>query len=38
VSGPVSRLGQSPGRRLSGPVTTAAAQLAAELAPGSPAR
>jgi DNA-binding IclR family transcriptional regulator len=33
VSGPVSRLGQAPGRRLSGPVTSAAAQLA-ELAPG----
>ena len=31
VSGPVTRLGQAPGRRLSRPVTSAAAQLAAEL-------
>lgn len=35
VSGPVSRLGQAPGRRLSGLVTGAAAELAAELARGS---
>jgi DNA-binding IclR family transcriptional regulator len=36
VSGPVSRLGQAPGRRLSGPVLSAASDLAAGLA--SPAR
>ncbi len=42
VSGPVSRLGQAPGRQLSGPVMSAAAELAAEvaggLAAGSPTR
>jgi DNA-binding IclR family transcriptional regulator len=32
VSGPVSRLGQAPGRELSGPVTAAAAELSALLA------
>jgi len=32
VSGPVSRLGQQPGRTLSGPVTAAAAELSALLA------
>jgi DNA-binding IclR family transcriptional regulator len=31
VSGPVSRLGQAPGRKLSGPVTAAAAELSALL-------
>jgi DNA-binding IclR family transcriptional regulator len=35
VSGPVSRLGQSPGRKLSALVTAAAADLAAVLTPGS---
>jgi DNA-binding IclR family transcriptional regulator len=35
VSGPVSRLGQSPGRRLSPLVTSAAAEISAELAAGS---
>jgi DNA-binding IclR family transcriptional regulator len=34
VSGPVSRLGQAPGRRLSDPVTSAAAELAAGLTAG----
>jgi DNA-binding IclR family transcriptional regulator len=32
VSGPVSRLGQAPGRKLSGPVTAAAGELSALLA------
>jgi DNA-binding IclR family transcriptional regulator len=32
VSGPVTRLGQAPGRKLSGPVTAAAAELSALLA------
>lgn len=32
VSGPVTRLGQQPGRKLSGPVTAAAAELSALLA------
>jgi DNA-binding IclR family transcriptional regulator len=36
VSGPVSRLGQSPGRKLSAPVVAAAAELAAGLATGAP--
>jgi DNA-binding IclR family transcriptional regulator len=38
VSGPVSRLGQAPGRRLSAAVTGAAGELAAELAAGSETR
>jgi DNA-binding IclR family transcriptional regulator len=38
VSGPVSRLGQAPGRRFSVPVLAAAAELAAELAAIAPAR
>jgi len=38
VSGPVSRLGQAPGRRLSAAVIAAAADLAAGLASGSAAR
>jgi DNA-binding IclR family transcriptional regulator len=38
VSGPVSRLGQTPGRRLSPLVIRAAAELSAELAAGSSAR
>jgi DNA-binding IclR family transcriptional regulator len=38
VSCPFSRLGQAPGRRLSGPVLAAAAELAAELATRPPAR
>jgi DNA-binding IclR family transcriptional regulator len=35
VSGPVTRLGQAPGRRLSAAVTGAAGELAAELAAGT---
>jgi DNA-binding IclR family transcriptional regulator len=37
VSGPASRLGQSPGRRLSAPVIAAASDLAAALAASGPA-
>jgi DNA-binding IclR family transcriptional regulator len=36
VSGPVSRLGHSPGRKLSAAVVAAAAELAAGLASGAP--
>jgi DNA-binding IclR family transcriptional regulator len=38
VSGPVTRLGQSPGRRLSPAVISAASELAAELAAGTTTR
>jgi hypothetical protein len=38
VSGPVTRLGQSPGRRLSPAVISAASALAAELAAGTMTR
>jgi DNA-binding IclR family transcriptional regulator len=38
VSGPASRLGQAPGRRLSAAVISAAGELAAELAAGGTAR
>jgi DNA-binding IclR family transcriptional regulator len=38
VSGPVSRLGQAPGRRLSTPVIAAAGELATGLATGKAAR
>jgi hypothetical protein len=37
VSGPVSRLGQAPGRRLSTPVIAAAGELATGLATGKAA-